>query len=174
MDPLSQLSRQDLEALTWVYARQCMAIDGYWFMKAEDRWGHEAAFDLDMKVWERLSAIEARRVARALKLKDSSMGEILRAFTYSPTWLTLGLQADLIDENQAVLTTTDCFVQKNRLEQGRVEFACKPIGQLTVAAFARALDPNIRVTCHFCPPDPHPPDGWCRWQLYRDSPSGQR
>jgi len=162
---LSSLPKEQLIELLRVYARQLMAVDGYWFMAVEDRFGPEAALELDCWVWERASGAEARRLARCLGLDGQRIEDILAAFSLSPGWLHLGVRTEVTGERRGLVTCTDCHVQKNRARLGREEFACKPVGEVLVASFVRALNPEARVRCLVCPPDPHPPDVWCRWEI---------
>jgi len=50
------------------------AVDGLWFMKAEEKYGFEAALDLDRQVWEVLPKIQARMLKRMLKLDGGIEG----------------------------------------------------------------------------------------------------
>ncbi len=49
-----------------------------------------------------------------------------------------------------------------------VLLACAPCNEASIEYFvgiAEALDPRAKVKCLVCPPDSHPPDLWCRWEL---------
>jgi len=50
------------------------AVDGLWFMKAEEKYGFEAALELDRQVWEVLPKIQARMLKRMLKLDGGIEG----------------------------------------------------------------------------------------------------
>jgi len=50
------------------------AVDGLWFMKAEEKFGFETALELDRQVWEVLPKIQARMLKRMLKLNDGIEG----------------------------------------------------------------------------------------------------
>ncbi|MFH1150365.1 MAG: DUF6125 family protein [Actinomycetota bacterium] len=55
-----QLERLRLGAIT--------AIDGLWFLAAEERLGFEAAFELDLEVWKRYGLVLLKRLARELEI----------------------------------------------------------------------------------------------------------
>jgi len=59
---LSKLSREELEAWLTDAARNWLAHDGLWFLAAEERFGMQAAIDLDAKAWESFTVIEAKRI----------------------------------------------------------------------------------------------------------------
>jgi hypothetical protein len=46
--------------------RSYTAVDGLWFVKIEEAFGFDAALDLDVKVWEVMPKIQARRIREAL------------------------------------------------------------------------------------------------------------
>ncbi|MBN1369481.1 MAG: L-2-amino-thiazoline-4-carboxylic acid hydrolase [Dehalococcoidaceae bacterium] len=49
-------------------------VDGLWFMKVEERYGFEAALELDRQVWEVLPKIQARMLKRMLNLDGGIEG----------------------------------------------------------------------------------------------------
>ncbi len=162
---LSKLPRKKLIALLDAYARQALSVDGYWFMGVEDKYGYEATFEIDHKAWEKLSAIEGHRVAEALGIKKGNASEILDCLEVSPFSLSLGPKIEKISENKGIFYLHDCRIQKNRIKMGRTEFACKPVGLTWVTNFATAINPQAKVSCVFCPPDAHPDDVWCQWEI---------
>lgn len=163
---LAKLPRAKLIALLNAYSRQLLSVDGYWFMGVEDRYGYDTAFEIDHKIWEQsLSALEGRRMAEALGVKRGTVSQILDCFMVSPFSITLGPKVTRLSRNKGLFSLTDCRIQKNRIKMGRAEFACKPVGLSWVTAFAQAINPKAKVKCVFCPPDAHPEDVWCQWEI---------
>ncbi len=58
--------KQKIEYLLRSYS----AVDGLWFMKVEEKYGFDAALQLDKEVWEILPKIQARQLKQALGLGD--------------------------------------------------------------------------------------------------------
>ncbi|MEE9201629.1 MAG: DUF6125 family protein [Dehalococcoidia bacterium] len=163
---IEDLSREQLLALAEAYARVVMAVDGYWFMAVEEKDSHQTAYDMDCAVWEKAAPSEARKVARALGIDPGEgIAAMLEIIKFCPTWYALGTEVTLEAPNRGLLTVRDCSVQKNRANKGLEEFACKEVGQVVTRAYGKALNPQVKVTCKVCPPDPHPPDIWCQWQF---------
>lgn len=162
---LSKLSREKLLALLDAYARHTLATDGFWFMAVEDKFGHDAAMELDARVWEKLAEQECMRVTGALGLKERNVATVLQALEASPIALTLGPRTELVSESKGLIWFEDCRIQKTRIKMGLQDFICKPMGYIWFEGFARAVNPEIKVSCVFCHPEPHPPDQWCRWVL---------
>jgi len=50
--------------------RSYHAVDGLWFMKVEERYGLEAALDLDNEVWKVVPKIQARALKSMAEVRD--------------------------------------------------------------------------------------------------------
>lgn len=46
------LPREILIKLLKLYSCLLLALDGFWFLAAKDKWGYEEAVEIDAKVWE--------------------------------------------------------------------------------------------------------------------------
>ncbi len=102
----------------------------------------------------------------ALNLTDEGPLAVVQAYNFMT-----GMHAfpTLIFEEKTpervVLYWTDCWIQESRMGQGLGEFPCKEVSMIQFCSFAEVVDPRVKVRCLFCPPDPHPPDMWCKWEL---------
>jgi len=56
------------------FRRSYQAVDGLWFMKAEERLGFEAALELDLAVWKVLPKIQARTIKAMAGLSEDMDG----------------------------------------------------------------------------------------------------
>lgn len=52
------------------FRRSYTAADGLWFMKVEEKYGFEAALDVDNEVWKVLPKIQARMIKKLLDLEE--------------------------------------------------------------------------------------------------------
>lgn len=62
------------EAIRQYLLRSYTAVDGLWFMKVEERFGFEAALDLDVQVWEVMAKIQARQMKSLLSAGQGVSG----------------------------------------------------------------------------------------------------
>ena len=56
------------------FQRSFKAVDGLWFIKAEDRYGFEKALELDKAVWETFPKIQVRELRAILGVEDNAAG----------------------------------------------------------------------------------------------------
>lgn len=74
--PLDHLSDRQLsdEQRGVYFHRSYAAVDGLWFMKAEEKYGFEAALELDEAVWRVLPKIQARMIKDMMDLESGIDG----------------------------------------------------------------------------------------------------
>jgi len=60
--------------------RSYTAVDGLWFMKAEEKYGFNAALEIDNEVWKVLPKIQARMLKSMEKMKKG-MEALFKCFT---------------------------------------------------------------------------------------------
>jgi hypothetical protein len=62
------------------YHRSYTAVDGLWYMKVEEKYGGDAALEIDNMVWEVLPKIQARLLKSTVKI-ESGMESLLECLT---------------------------------------------------------------------------------------------
>jgi acyl-CoA thioesterase FadM len=58
--------------------RSYMAVDGLWFVMAEQRHGYEAALKLDEDVWKVMPKIQARKAREVLGIEGNDLEDLAR------------------------------------------------------------------------------------------------
>ncbi|MDD5093532.1 MAG: DUF6125 family protein [Dehalococcoidia bacterium] len=167
---LESLSKKTLIDIIEMLGKNWISVDGFWYMGVEDTFGSEAALKLDVKMWERQSVLEGRRLKKVLGL-EGGMEDVLKALDFVNC--IHGYPDFEIEEeapNRSVLVYKSCPVQEARLRLGRGEFACKEPAYLCYANTAAAVDPRAKVRCVSAPPDERSSDIWCRWEVIIENP----
>jgi len=162
---LEELPRQKLLEVARLYSSNWLSTDGLWFSQVEEEFGLEAALRLDLKVWERLSVIEASRIRDLLDGEVGGVAGVLRAVNFMTFAPLFGYDLEMLSEGRGLLRVNRCPPQEARVRQGKGEFPCRPVGEVCFINLARVLDPSVGVTCLFCHPDPHPEEAWCQWEF---------
>jgi hypothetical protein len=166
MSKLQDLSKEELIRLLHDAAKNWLAHDGLWFQAAEQRFGLEAAMELDGRAWEKFTVIEAQRIMKFLNMQPGGgIPALIEALKYR-LYAHLNVQ-EVVDlsATRCVFRMKDCRVQSARQRRGLPDFPCKQVGIVEYSGFARTIDPRIQTRCLVCPPDPHPPDVWCAWEF---------
>lgn len=159
----SQISSEKLVELC---SRSAYTLDGLWFTLVEEKFGLDVALEIDVEVWRRLTSIQAKRIPRYFPVdEDSPIRRVISLIELDPLLTVFKPEPVELTDNRAVLRFTDCPPQKARIRDGRGEFPCKPVGMAIFSSYAEVVDPGIKLSCLTCPPDAHPPEYWCEWQL---------
>jgi len=166
MEDLKDLSKEELLALLRDGALNWLAHDGLWFRAVEERFGMEAAMDLDREAWRGFTAVEAKRIMKRLGMDPGGgIPALVRALGYR-LYARVNEQ-EVVEESatRCVFRMRTCRVQEARKRQGLADFPCKSVGVVEYGGFARTIDERIETTCLSCPPDAKPADAWCVWEF---------
>lgn len=69
----------DERAVIEYLRRSYMAVDGLWFVKAEEQLSHGEALMLDEQVWQIMPKIQARKAKELLKIEGGSLSDLALA-----------------------------------------------------------------------------------------------
>lgn len=167
MEHLKNLSRDELLKLIDVHAKNWLAHDGCWFLAAEEKYGLDAAIELDTRACGRFSQIEAKRIMRAFEIPEAGGLQALEKALGLRLYATVNPQEiERPNENTLVFKMLECRVQNARQRKGLSDFPCKPVGTAEYTRFAQAVDSRIRTRCLQCPPDSTEGTGYvCGWEF---------
>lgn len=163
---LEELTKEQLEELVRIYARNLLALDGVWFQSVERGRGMDEAMAHDCAVWRRFTETEARRIKTFLGLPERPGldGWNKPSRFVSPRWPTAGRSA----AERAMRWSSAWWtagVQSLRTRRGLPLHPCKPVGENEYAYFARVIDDRIGCEAVSCFPDMTEPDCACAWRF---------
>jgi hypothetical protein len=147
-------------------ARNWLAMDGLWFLAVEAEFGLSAAMEIDRKVWQEFSRIEAERIKQRLCLPENGGLEALDAALRSRLHSLLNdFRIEWEGKDTLCYFIVTCRTQAARERKGLPLFPCREIGTVEYPIFARTIDPRISTECIACPPDRTERDFCCGWRF---------
>jgi hypothetical protein len=144
--------------------RQYRLVDAYWFLAVEDTFGTDAAVSLNQDIWTRMGSVAAKEIEERFPLEEEGVARVLEALSYFP-WTTIVRWEMEEHDGVARIRVPYCPPQAARVKSGREAFACKSMHLGEFTNFAREIDQRVEIVCLMAPPDPHPDDLWCEWEL---------
>ncbi len=164
---LRKLDKEDLIKLLLLQVRNVWRVDGLYFLGIEERFGVEAATEIDRNTWRTLAKIEAKDLLRTFRKEKIEEIRDFMELLLKTGW-ALYQQEKRIDyesDNEAVFKIVRCKVQETRIKKGLDIFPCKPVRLGYLQEFTKTINPEIHVDVVRCPPDEKDPNFWCGWKF---------
>ena len=162
---LKSLSREQLEELLAIYAKNLIALDGTWFQSVERDEGMDAAMHHDREAWRRFSVSEARRIKAFLELDEHPGIEGLHQALLLRCQSAANVDEVSVDGDELVYRIVDCRVQNARERKGMGFHPCKSVGVVEYGVFAAAIDDRIECECLSCFPEIEDDTCNCAWKF---------
>ncbi|MGQ9454784.1 MAG: DUF6125 family protein [Armatimonadota bacterium] len=128
--------------------RSYFAVDGLWFVKAEECFGFEQAMVLDEAVWNVMSKIQARKARAILGITASTILDLAAAFELKLA--AEGYEHDVqIQDDMVRFAIRSCPWYEILKSSGRTHIAqtiAERICKREFAGWAREFGPGVEVT----------------------------
>ena len=158
---LMAMSREQMADYIDVLSQNFWTVQNNWMALVTERYGNEAAAELDERIWNKWSAVEAYRFKKLFGL-GNGLPDVAKVITMSLA-AEKGPSSEYqeLNDQRLAFRVTDCPMQKARLARGWPELNCKPAFTAMWRAIAQVINPDIKVVEVYAPHDPHPDDNWC-------------
>ena len=148
-----------------IHVRNIWRVDGLYFLGIEERFGTEAATEIDSACWKAMGVSEARKLREIIGVEEVDPESLLRLIRYTSWSLDLWGKEWETSDGSLIFRVTDCGTQSTRIRKGLGVFPCRVVREGYMEAFTRELDPEIEMTCRACPPGERPEGAWCEWEF---------
>jgi hypothetical protein len=122
-----------------------LRLDGAWFLASAEKFGVEAATELDVKAWESFSERLGKRIAMTLKLRGEFRDELPIVMKIQNILMNAKSEIIPMGEDRFVLRTVDCEVWKMVSKKWTSETApCYKVTRASITGLLRGAFPGTR------------------------------
>ena len=162
---LEALPKDKLLDLFFLHIRNLWRVDGLYFLGIEEKFGTEAAAEIDTNCWKIMGKIEARDLKALLEIKQNDVSSLMYALRNTSWALDQNDKEVEVSQARGIFRVVKCRIQLTRTRKGLEVFPCKNVRFTYLKAFAEEFNPNIEVACRICPPGERSPNVWCEWEF---------
>jgi hypothetical protein len=165
MSVFADLEAPELRSYIQFLLHHYRVMDSFWYIYLSELWGEAAADQVNEKVWGKVPALAARDLVARFNIRARGLSGLVQALRYWPWHILVGYRIEERPE-EVIITVPSCPTQEARLQRGLKEYRCKEMHRAEFLSFAREIDGRLQTECLFAPPDPHPPQLFCKWRFY--------
>lgn len=162
---LKKMPQKTLLSLLHMHTRNLWRVDGLYFLGIEEKFGTEAATQIDTNCWKILGKLEARELKNLLHIEKTDIPALMHALR-NTSWSLYQEEKQMESTaSKGVYRVTKCRVQETRINKALSVFPCKNVRLSYLKAFAEEFNPSIKVRCRVAPPEEHFKNVWCEWEF---------
>lgn len=162
---LNKMPKETLLSLFHMHIRNLWRVDGLYFLGIEEKFGTEAATQIDTNCWKLLGKHEAQELKSLLKIEKNDIPALMYALRNTSWSLYQEEKQVETSPSKGVYRVTKCRVQEARIAKAVGVFPCKNVRFSYLKAFVNEFNSNITVTCRTAPPDQRCQGVWCDWEF---------
>ncbi|MDH5733143.1 MAG: DUF6125 family protein [Candidatus Bathyarchaeota archaeon] len=162
---LNALQKEKLLDLFFLHIRNLWRVDGLYFLGIEEKFGTDAATQIDADCWKLIGQLEAKELKKTFGFKEIDVAALLNLLTKTSWALDQTNKEVEVSRNRGIFRVVKCRTQETRIRKGLDVFPCKKVRFDYLKSFAKELNPQIEVECKVCPPDQRPDGFWCEWEF---------
>jgi hypothetical protein len=162
---LGKMPKEMLLDLFSMQIKNIWRVDGLYFLGIEEKFGTDAATEIDTNCWKILGKLEARELKTLLKTEETGVPTLLQALRNTSWSLYQEEKQVEASPEKGVYRVTRCRIQETRQSKSLGVFPCKNVRFSYLKSFVEEFNPNIQVRCQVAPPAERPKGVWCEWEF---------
>lgn len=149
------------------YCRLYYAVDGFWYVSVMNRFGNDAAVELDLWVWRKQVKYEMDRLTRLLGIEGHDVPALIGGLGASPWFVNLEQTVEFDGKGRAVLSVTRCPTLEalEKEGSGREGRHCGTVELAIFKLYAEYFNPAIEVRGLALPPRQDRSGLCCQWEF---------
>lgn len=162
---LAKMPKEMLLDLFSMQIKNIWRVDGLYFLGIEEKFGTDAATQIDTNCWKILGKLEARELKTIMKTENSGIPALLQALR-NTSWSLYQEEKHIeISPGKGIYRVTRCKIQETRLSKSLGVFPCRNVRFGYLKSFVEEFNPDIEVKCQVAPPAERPKGVWCEWEF---------
>ncbi len=122
-----------------------LRLDGAWFLASAEKFGVEAATELDVMAWESFSERLGRKIATTLKLVGDFQAEFATVMKIQNTIMNMKAEILFVNATRAGFRVVDCEVWKMVSKKWTSETApCYKVTAASIRGLLKGAFPNLK------------------------------
>jgi hypothetical protein len=169
-------SKEALIKLLLEYQKILTRLDGYWMGLVAEKYGYKEACAFEGAVWKFMVGYDADRISKAMNIQGNNVETFLKyqqltaglPKAVTPAGAQAACRIEMKDPNHGVITIEDCRALAYWEKEGREDWIntfCRQEEPAIVEAYARHVNPAIKMTALKLPPREKKEDISCQWEF---------
>ncbi len=122
-----------------------LRLDGAWFLASAEKFGVEAATELDVKAWELFSERLGKKIAVTFKLRGEFPGDVPLVMKVQSTIMNMKAELVIVSNDKVVFRTLDCEVWKMVSKKWTSETApCYKVTKASISGLLKGAFPSTK------------------------------
>ncbi|MEX2683935.1 MAG: DUF6125 family protein [Candidatus Sigynarchaeota archaeon] len=122
-----------------------LRLDGAWFLASAEKYGVDAATELDIKAWELFSERLGKRIAATFKLRGEFPNDLPLVMKVQNTVMNVKAELIIDGNDKAIFRTIDCEVWKMVSKKWTSETApCYKVTKASISGLLRGAFPGMK------------------------------
>lgn len=167
---MTDFTKEALVRLWKAAGKQYCGLDGIWYGLIKERWGEEAAAEMDAEVWRRMTPLEVGWTREALSISGDDVEAVMKWAQVDIGTATVmpELKCELRSEKTGIMTVQRCQGLDYFERHGEIKLlknACQVVDVEGFQKAANLFNKNIKCTPLKLPPRQSPDEIACQWQF---------